>query len=80
MSTCWGLSKKIRACDVFDGRLDEFGIREHIVPGETTDTYRCLTDGCEYFWGVIGGGGFFWFSERGPRISQRNATQSVMNS
>ena len=63
MSTYWGLSKKIRACDVFDGRLEEFGIREHTVPGETTDTYRCLTDGCEHVWGEIGAGGFFWFSE-----------------
>jgi hypothetical protein len=60
MSTYWSLVKKIPACDVFDGRLEEFGIREHIVPDRTTDTYRCLTDGREYVWVRIDGGGFFW--------------------
>ena len=47
-------------CDVFDGRLEEFGIREHIVPGQTTDTYRCLTDGRDYIWVTMDGNGFFW--------------------
>jgi hypothetical protein len=32
MSTYWGLIKNIRGCDVFDGRLEAFSIREHIVP------------------------------------------------
>jgi hypothetical protein len=60
MSTYWSLFKKIPDCDVFDGRLEEFGIREHIVPDKTTDTYRCLTDGREYVWVRIDGSGFFW--------------------
>jgi len=60
LSTYWRLIKNIPGCDVFDGRLQEFGIREHIVPGETTDTYRCLTDGREYVWVTMDGGGFFW--------------------
>jgi hypothetical protein len=60
MSTYWSVSKKIPGRDVFDGRLEEFGIREHIVPGQTTDSYRCLTDGHAYVWVRMDGNGFFW--------------------
>jgi hypothetical protein len=35
---------KVPACDLFDGRLEEFGVREHDWPGETKKS-RCLTDG-----------------------------------
>jgi hypothetical protein len=41
MSMYWGLIKKIPGADVFDGRLEKFGIREHAVPDKTIDTYRC---------------------------------------
>ena len=64
MSTYYGLMKKIPSSDVFDGRLEEFGIREHIVPDQTTDTYRCLTDGHEYVWVRMDGSGFFWHVRR----------------
>ncbi len=60
MSTYYSLIKKIPGCDVFDGRLEKFGIREHIVPDQTTNTYRCLTDGRNYVWVTMDGAGFFW--------------------
>ena len=60
MSTYYSLIKKIPGDDVFDGRLEEFGIREHIVPGQTTNTYRCLSDGHDYVWVRMDGNGFFW--------------------
>jgi hypothetical protein len=60
MSTYYSVIKKIPAGDVFDGRLEEFGIREFVVPGQTTDTYRCLTDGREHVWVQLDGNGFFW--------------------
>ena len=75
MSTYWSLIKKIPASDVFDGRLEEFGIRERVVPGETTDTNRCLTDGCGDVWVSIDGGGFFWSVKAisGIRAGKRDA-------
>jgi len=58
MSTYYSLIKKIPGDDVFDGRLEEFGIREHIEPGQTTNTYRCLSDGHDYVWVRMDGNGF----------------------
>jgi hypothetical protein len=40
--------KKIRAGDLFDGRLEKFDVREH-----TTEHTRCLTDGRNYVWVFI---------------------------
>src|SRR5215472_5820909 len=60
MSTYYSSIKKIPGDDVFDGRLEEFGIREHIEPGQTTNTYRCLSDGHDYVWVRMDGNGFFW--------------------
>jgi len=60
MSTYYSLIKKIPGDDVFDGRLEDFGVREHIVPDQTTNTYRCLTDGRDYVWVQMDGNGFFW--------------------
>jgi hypothetical protein len=54
MSTDFAPVKKIAACDLFDNRLEEFGVREHIKPDETTETKRCLTDGRNYLWVHIG--------------------------
>jgi hypothetical protein len=54
------LLKKVLAVDLFDGRLQKFGVREHVNPSETTETNRCLTDGHNYLWvsvhknGVVG--------------------------
>ena len=49
MSTTYRLLKKVPACDVFSGRLTEFGICE-VVSKDTTETSRCLTDGRNYLW------------------------------
>jgi len=32
MSTDYHLLKKVPACDLFDGRLEGFGVREHVKP------------------------------------------------
>jgi len=58
MSTDYALLKKIPACDLFDGRLEEFGVREHVKPDETTEKSRCLTDGRNYMWVYMDDGGF----------------------
>jgi hypothetical protein len=50
MSTDYALLKKVLACDLFDGRLEAFGVREKIVPDETTERRRCLTDGRNHLW------------------------------
>jgi len=49
---------KIRACQLFDGRLRSLGIREHLKPDMTTRTTRCLTDGLNYLCANIGDNGF----------------------
>lgn len=48
MSTDYCLIKKVSARDLFDGRLDEYGIREHIKQGETNEKKRWLTDSENY--------------------------------
>jgi hypothetical protein len=53
MSTDYRPLEKVRACDLFDGRLEAFGVREHIKPDETTERKRCLTDGRNYLWVYI---------------------------
>jgi hypothetical protein len=47
-----------RGCDLFDGRLEEFGVREHINPRQTTEKKRCLTDGQNYLWVFMDDDGF----------------------
>jgi hypothetical protein len=42
--------KQLRFSDLFDGRLEPFGVRDRLVPGETTELSRCLTDGRNYMW------------------------------
>lgn len=39
----------VRFADLFDGRLERFGVTESVRKG-TTDTDRCLTDGNNYLW------------------------------
>lgn len=39
------ISKKLNAQDLFDGRLEAFGIREH-----QGGNRRCLTDGSDFLW------------------------------
>ncbi len=49
MSTDYGPKDEILIKDLFDGRLESFGIREAITD-ETTSTARCLTDGRNQLW------------------------------
>src|SRR5215469_5084274 len=49
MSTDFRPLKHIAATDMFDGRLEAFGVREHFNV-DTTDTSRMLTDGRNYLW------------------------------
>jgi hypothetical protein len=52
MSTDFVLSDKVSARELFGGRLDNCGIREHVSP-ETHERWRCLTDGRNYLWVYI---------------------------
>ena len=61
MSTNFYFVKKLPAGDFFDGRLEEFGVREHIGTDPTmptTKTQRCLTDGANYLWVFLDDRGF----------------------
>ena len=58
MSTDYRLLRKVPACDLFDGRLEEFGVREHVKPEATTEKIRLLTDGRNYLWVDIDDDGF----------------------
>ncbi|MBR0719389.1 hypothetical protein [Bradyrhizobium liaoningense] len=49
MSTGFVLSKKVSARDLFDDRLENCGIREHVCT-DTNERNRCLTDGRNYLW------------------------------
>jgi hypothetical protein len=57
MSTDYRLITPILACDLFDGRLEEFGVCEHFSD-TTTDRERLLTDGRNYLWLYVDGAGF----------------------
>jgi hypothetical protein len=43
------LNKAIRMMDLFDGRLEKYGVREHQTE-RTAPTRRCLTDGENFLW------------------------------
>ena len=42
--------KTVRFPDLFNGRLECFGLREHIKPDDTTDRRCCVADGQHYLW------------------------------
>jgi hypothetical protein len=52
MSTSYRPLKEISAHDLFDGRLEELGVREHAAVG-SNEIRRCLTDGRNYLWVYI---------------------------
>jgi hypothetical protein len=60
MSTSYVTLKKIKAKELFDTRLEAFGVREHFVAVESTESWRCLTDGRNFRWvsicedGIVG--------------------------
>ena len=49
ISTDYILSHQVSARELFDGRLENSGIREQVSP-ETHESTRCLTDGRNYLW------------------------------
>lgn len=49
MSTHFALSQKLSSRELFGGRLEHSGIREHVSPN-TNERTRCLTDGRNYLW------------------------------
>lgn len=57
MSTYYAPFNKIRAGDLFDGRLEKFGVREHMTT-DSTETSKCLTDGRNYLWVFVNDAGF----------------------
>ena len=58
MSTYYTTMDKVSACDLFDGRLEKMNIDERIVPNDTTESVRCLTDGENCLWVYIDADGF----------------------
>jgi hypothetical protein len=59
MSIDFHLLNNVPANELFDGRLEEYGVSEHTNPEETTETFRCLTDHCcNYLWVHVGDDGF----------------------
>lgn len=74
MSTCYAPLVKITAGDLFDGRLEEFGVREKVTD-QTTETMRCLTDGRNYVEVCVNEDGFIdHLIRRG-----RNAPDKILN-
>ena len=54
MSTCYCSLSPIRFSDLFDGRLEKYGLCER-VNDESTEKQRCLTDGDNNFLWVFRG-------------------------
>ena len=75
MSTDYCPLKKVPACDLFDGRLEAFGVREHVDPDGTAKPRRFLTDGRNYLWVHIDDNGFV------DRLTRRgaNAPGKILN-
>ena len=67
MSTDHRPLKEIAACDLFDGRLEEFGVRIHVKQDEKTgEEVRMLTDGRNYLWVYVDDDGFVSFTRYMP--------------
>jgi hypothetical protein len=58
MSTSFRPTKPIRCYDLFDGRLEKYGIWEDNASTETTDRRRCLSDGQYCIWVFSKGDGY----------------------
>ena len=52
MSTAFRARENIRACDLFAGRLQRYGVFEHKTPDAPADR-KCLTDGHNFVWAHI---------------------------
>jgi hypothetical protein len=57
MSTDFGISEKVRLSDLLDGRLERFGVYEHMTE-VTSDQQKCLTDGDNHLWVFANDEGF----------------------
>jgi hypothetical protein len=55
------LSKKVSARDLFGERLEKFGIRERVAPGNDNERSRCLTDGSQFLVAYLTEDGFVGF-------------------
>ena len=42
--------KRFTMGDLFDGRMAQYGLREKVVPGLTSDGYRCLIKDSAFVW------------------------------
>lgn len=74
MSTYYAPFNKIHARDLFDGRLEKFGVREQST-ADTTETRKCLTDGRNYLWVYIDDAGIVSNIKR----SGANAPSKILN-
>jgi hypothetical protein len=75
MSTYYAPTKKIPFSDLFDGRLEMQNVREELVPGHTTVSSRCLTDGRNFIWADASSDGFLdTLVRRG-----RNAPRAILS-
>jgi hypothetical protein len=70
MSTHFVLSRKVSARDLFDGRLEGWGIQEHANP-EIDESRRCLTDGRNYLWVHIADDGLVSLSRYGANAPSK---------
>src|SRR5690348_12483698 len=57
MSTDYCLLNPILACNLLDGRLEKYGVREYFND-HTTEKDRLLTDGRNYLWLYVDDAGF----------------------
>ena len=75
MSTDYALLKKVSACDLFDGRLEELGVREHSDSDQTSGNTRYLTGGRNYLSVYINDDGLVSCITR----HGRNAPSKILN-
>ena len=50
MSTDYRTEKEITFAELFDGRLESYGVKEKVVEGKTAADFRSLVDGHSYVW------------------------------
>lgn len=50
MSTDYSFEKEIRMEELFDGRLERFGVFEQVIEGDTSPDCRLLRMGCNGLW------------------------------
>ena len=71
MSTSFHLSDKVSVRDLFGGRLEKFGVREH-VNSETSEKHRILTDGNNYLHVYMDDDGFVdWLTRYAGNVSAK---------